>query len=320
MAIANQMNQFELSALKGAIARGSNPFTLPVYVDPDQAGSLIPGDVVKISTQTPKVITVLKCAVTDTGIGVVLRSPKKNEFVAGDAVEIGLFGTILYLESAAAITAGADLEYVVTGAKVQTNAGVYPILGVALTAATGTGQLIIAQLKTAITVSPTITNGTINNCPIGQATPAAGSFTTLTASGNVAVNTNKFTVTAASGNTVIAGTCAVAGKLTAPVIGSGAAVVVTPGATPAIDATQGKIFTVTPAEHEAFTTTGGVVGQEIFLIVTTSGTSSFNLSFTTGFGANAGTLATGTTNAKKFVLKFVHDGTSFVEVSRTAAM
>jgi hypothetical protein len=302
MAINNQMNQFEMSALKASIARGTNPFTIPVIVDPDETATLIPGDFVKISTESSKVITVLKCAATDPAIGVILASPKKQSFVAEDAVEIGLFSTILWLEASGAVTAGDDLEYVVSGAKVKTNAGVNPICAVALTGASS-GALIIAQIKTSITFSPTIVGGTVNNTPIGAGTPNTGKFTTLQSTGAA-------TLASAS---VTAG-------LVAKVIGSGAAVALTPGATPAIDATLGKIFTVTPGEAEAITVSGGVVGQEIILKVLTSGATSYNLTFGTGFGANAGALATGVTTAKVFVVRFVHDGTSFVEVGRTAAM
>lgn len=57
---------------------------------------------------------------------------------------------------------------------------------------------------------------------VGGITPAAGTFTTITASGvitggsssNIAINTNKFTVAASSGNTVVAGTLGVTGLAT----------------------------------------------------------------------------------------------------------
>jgi hypothetical protein len=85
--------------------------------------------------------------------------------------------------------------------------------------------------------SGTIGGAAIDTSVIGGVTPAAGSFTTLSSSGvatlasagvtagltvgttlgvtgNVAVNTNKFTVTAASGNTLVAGTLAVTGTTT----------------------------------------------------------------------------------------------------------
>jgi len=55
---------------------------------------------------------------------------------------------------------------------------------------------------------------TIDGISIGSVTPAAGAFTTLAASGNVDINTNKFNITAASGNTLVAGTLGVTGALT----------------------------------------------------------------------------------------------------------
>jgi hypothetical protein len=55
------------------------------------------------------------------------------------------------------------------------------------------------------------------------------------------------------------------------------------------------------------------------VIVTTSGTSSFVLTFSTNFKA-AGTLATGTVTAKVFQVSFMCNGTTAIEQSRTAAM
>ena len=137
---------------------------------------------------------------------------------------------------------------------------------------------------------------------------------TLTLTGTIAA------VAAALSGALTAASAAIAGTLTAKVVGSAAAVALTPGATPAINATLGKIFTMTPAQNQAFTVTGGIVGQELLLKILTSGTNSYDLTFGSGFGANGGTLATGTADAKTFVARFVHDGTSFVEVGRTAAM
>jgi hypothetical protein len=66
----------------------------------------------------------------------------------------------------------------------------------------------------------TISTGSINNTPIGASTASSGAFTTLSASstlsaaGNFAINTNKFTVAAATGNTTVAGTLGVSGNVT----------------------------------------------------------------------------------------------------------
>lgn len=94
----------------------------------------------------------------------------------------------------------------------------------------------------------------------------------------------------------------------------------TPGETVEIDATLGNTFTLVPAAAVDLSITGGVAGQLVTLIVTTSGTSSFNVTPGTGFAKTAGALATGTSSGKVFTLSFRHNGTGFVETGRTAAM
>lgn len=76
---------------------------------------------------------------------------------------------------------------------------------------------------------------------------------------------------------------------------------------------------VTPNATGSFTTTVPVVGTLCTLIVLTSGTTSYTMTFGTGF-KSTGTLATGTVTARRFVFQFVSDGTSLIEVSRTVAI
>jgi hypothetical protein len=81
-----------------------------------------------------------------------------------------------------------------------------------------------------------------------------------------------------------------------------------------------QVFAITPGVAMTINAVpDGLPGQEYVLIVTTSGTSSFVVTFGTAF-KTTGTLATGTADAKVFVLRFVSKGSSVVEVSRTAAM
>lgn len=82
-----------------------------------------------------------------------------------------------------------------------------------------------------------------------------------------------------------------------------------------------NLYTLTPAENEtiAGVTTGAIPGKRYGLKVLTSGTTSYTLTFGANF-KSTGTLATGTTDAKTFMVEFVFDGTNFVEVSRTTAM
>lgn len=96
-------------------------------------------------------------------------------------------------------------------------------------------------------------------------------------------------------------------------------VALTAGATVAIDAKAGGVFTLTPGEAETITISGGKNGETLKLVVTTSGTTSRTLTFGTGF-KTTGTLATGTTDAKVFTMQFVCVGDTFVELSRTTAM
>lgn len=165
--------------------------------------------------------------------------------------------------------------------------------------------------------------------PLSATTLAASGATTLSSTlavtGNVAVNTNKFNITAASGNTTVAGTLGVTGLSTfvsfkgTTNLGS-AVVALTPGTTIALDSTLGNTFTLTPAQDTTINiATVPATDQLITLKVLTSGTTSYTITFGTNT-KSAATLATGTTTAKVFIVTFRSDGTNFNEVSRTTAM
>lgn len=80
-----------------------------------------------------------------------------------------------------------------------------------------------------------------------------------------------------------------------------------------------RIITITPTGACTFNASGGIAGQTATFVVTTSGASSFVLTFGTNFKSTA-TLATGTTTAKIFAVTFLNtNGTQWVEISRTAA-
>lgn len=89
--------------------------------------------------------------------------------------------------------------------------------------------------------------------------------------------------------------------------------------TVSLDPSLGDVFTITPSNNVTLNAASTPAGAEITLIVTTSGTSSFNITPNTNFKSQ-GVLATGTVSAKTFAIKFVGTGSSLVEVSRTTAM
>ena len=76
---------------------------------------------------------------------------------------------------------------------------------------------------------------------------------------------------------------------------------------------------VTPNVGATYTTTVPAAGNLRTLMILTSGTSSYTITFGTGF-KSTGTLATGTTSLRVFVIHWISDGTNLYESGRTAAM
>ena len=77
---------------------------------------------------------------------------------------------------------------------------------------------------------------------------------------------------------------------------------------------------VTPNALGTFTSTVPPAGSVRHLTINTSGTTSYTMTFGTGFKSQ-GTLATGTTSGKVFALAFLSDGASLIEIgARGAAM
>lgn len=81
----------------------------------------------------------------------------------------------------------------------------------------------------------------------------------------------------------------------------------------------GEVFTMTPSGAVTLNAASAPQGARVTLIVTTFGTSSYNVTPTTNFKSQ-GALATGTVSAKVFSISFVGDGGNLVETGRTVAM
>lgn len=106
-----------------------------------------------------------------------------------------------------------------------------------------------------------------------------------------------------------------------PAASGGIDAAATPATTGVMTVTMtNTVFTITPSGACTFNASGGLAGQSCTFIVTTSGVSSFVLTFGTNF-KSIGTLATGTVTAKVFCVSFVcKDGTIWAETGRTVAM
>lgn len=80
-----------------------------------------------------------------------------------------------------------------------------------------------------------------------------------------------------------------------------------------------SVITITPTGSCTFNASGGVAGQIVTFAITTSGTTSFVLTWGTNF-RKVSTLATGTVSARFFSVTFICiNGTIWQEIGRTAA-
>lgn len=90
-------------------------------------------------------------------------------------------------------------------------------------------------------------------------------------------------------------------------------------ATTAMGMRDVEVAQLTPNSTRTLTTTVPRTGERRTIIILTSGTTSYTITFGTGFKP-VGTLATGTTSARRFCINFISDGTFLIETGRTAAI
>ena len=90
-------------------------------------------------------------------------------------------------------------------------------------------------------------------------------------------------------------------------------------ATQNLDPTLGSLMTLIPTQNMTINALSVPAGQELYLVVTTLGTTSYTLTFGTNF-RTTGPLSTGVVSGKVFTLKLISDGVNFNEVARTTAM
>lgn len=83
-----------------------------------------------------------------------------------------------------------------------------------------------------------------------------------------------------------------------------------------LDASNASYTKITPAQSNSVTVTNGTLGQEIIINITAAYDTAYTVTFSTGF-RSSGTISSPATTGYSKIVKFVHDGTSFIEVSRT---
>lgn len=251
---------------------------LPVMIDLGSTNTLVPQDAVVLTTSDGSAIFVDKSTAAEVPFGFILYDMQTNQFVAGDAVEIARYGTPIWGQAQGAISRGDDLEYVPDTVNVgEANDPLMKVsagtnpISAVALDNAADGDLFRMLIVTQVDFVPTIVGGSINNTPIGGSTPNVATFTQL--------------------NTVVT--------------------TLTPGSTISINPALGGVFKVTPAQNETITAASQKAGQNLTLIVTTSGTTPYTLTFSTGF-AGLTEFYTGAISAKQYILNFVSDGTNFI--------
>lgn len=299
-------NQFNNNIpVKGDTAYVEGFNVLPVMFDPaSTAVQLVPGDGVVLTTSDGTTVMVDKAAANEVPFAFVLYDMQKNIFLPGDAFEAARFGTAVWGQAQGSISRGDDLEYVPDNSNLgtaddplmKTNAGTNPISAVAIDNAED-GDLFRMIINTAIDVVPTLVGGSINNAPIGQATPSLGTFTVLKATTSLTVNGSTISQTLAD-----------------------AILALTPAPTISIDPTLGGLFTLIPTASCTLNLASvPTKHQRLVIVITTSGTTAYTITFGTHFKTQ-GTLSTAGTSGKVFCLGFENDGTNFNEVSGRTSM
>lgn len=140
-------NQFNQSPVQGQRDLIFNANSISAQIDTTSAGSLVPGQAVKMVDSAGGVPKVVECALdSDEVFGFINYNIKdlSGDINAGDIVTISLVngGACMYMTASAAIARNAVVGIVVASKKVKTSAGGSRDVGRALDKAAADGDLI----------------------------------------------------------------------------------------------------------------------------------------------------------------------------------
>lgn len=173
MAQQQNMNQITMTPHKGRISHIPNPSTLSCQITTASSNTFYGGTAVKLISGTANTILVEKSAASEAIFGFVIANPRSASFTAGKNVEIALPGTVMEMESSAAINRGQLVEQVATGDKVAAYAGVNNTVGIALDTATAANQLIRVLIRTVAEYSSSSSSSSCRSSSSSSSSSAA---------------------------------------------------------------------------------------------------------------------------------------------------
>ncbi len=138
------INQFAQTPIQGMLDLHFNGQTISAQLDSTSAGSLLPGQAVKVVDSAGGVPKVVECAAdTDDVFGFINYDIKSKLFNAGDRVELSAMrNNVMYMTASAAIARNAKVMVVIASTKVATATTGKTIIGRAFDKALADGDLI----------------------------------------------------------------------------------------------------------------------------------------------------------------------------------
>jgi hypothetical protein len=136
------LNVLKPSLVKGFLNTTGSTVIRSAAIDTESTA----GVAVKLDSYSNGSVVTPVTVTTDKIYGFVPYTAKRTTFTADSDVRVVLANAVIVMEAAAAIAVGAQLEYVVTGNKVQTKS-TGTLIGTALQVASEAGDLIKVEVK-----------------------------------------------------------------------------------------------------------------------------------------------------------------------------
>jgi hypothetical protein len=153
MATYQNQNQFAMTPELGQVAQTPNSSVVSVLINPASVATVIQnGSPVKLITGTSNqvMVDVGSDPTNDVIYGVIIYNLRKNQYSPGDNAEVATGGSVMFMETSAAVNRGTTVAINPAGPTVATDTTTgHQVGGVALDQAAAANTLIRVLVKPA---------------------------------------------------------------------------------------------------------------------------------------------------------------------------